>query len=191
MFDLETMRLIADAEKLTRWTRWGSLPARLAGHVITTSLGKATSVRNDDDLRHIWNHILDRPLTEPDRRSLCGPCVNTITYQFRMLNNIHWATTLENRQWAGIFTPHGSIGHEGRNTSAQDIFPNLNKLLWIIITLPMTSCSVERLLSIVGVIKTDLRTSMSSSCLNNLSFEKALGLYWDHLCIQHWARRQW
>lgn len=34
--------------------------------MVTTSLGKATSVRNGDDLRHIWNDFLDRQLTEMD-----------------------------------------------------------------------------------------------------------------------------
>lgn len=60
---------------------------------------------------------------------------------------------------------------------APDIFPNLNKLLRVIITLPMTSCSVERLFSTAGRIKTDLRASMSTTRLNNLaplSFEKEL-----------------
>lgn len=60
---------------------------------------------------------------------------------------------------------------------APDIFPNLNNLLRIIVTLPMTSCSVERLFSTSGRIKTHLRTSMCTGRVNNLallSFEKEL-----------------
>lgn len=41
-------------------TRERRLPARLSGSVVTTSLGKATSVRTDEDLRRTWNDILDR-----------------------------------------------------------------------------------------------------------------------------------
>ena len=45
---------------ITAGTRERRLPARFTGSVVTTSLGKATSVRNDDDLRRTWNDILDR-----------------------------------------------------------------------------------------------------------------------------------
>ncbi|KAJ4947754.1 hypothetical protein JOQ06_009787 [Pogonophryne albipinna] len=63
------------------------------------------------------------------------------------------------------------------DSCASDIFPNFNKLLRVIITLPMTSCSVERLFSTVGRIKTSLRASMTTVRLNNLSllsFEREL-----------------
>lgn len=49
-------------------------PVRLAGHVVTTSLGITTSVGNDDDLTHIWNDILDRQLTELDNRFQKDQC---------------------------------------------------------------------------------------------------------------------
>lgn len=73
-------------------------------------------------------------------------------------------------------------------------FPNLNKLLWVIVTLHMTSWSVETD-STAGQIKTDLGTS-SSPRLNNLSGPLVLwkgtlwlfGRWWDHLWDQHWTR---
>ncbi len=58
-----------------------------------------------------------------------------------------------------------------------DIFPNIKSLLMAIITLPMTSCSVERLFSVTNRIKTCLRSSMLTGRLNNLpllSFEREL-----------------
>lgn len=58
-----------------------------------------------------------------------------------------------------------------------DIFPNINQLLRVVVTLPMTSCSVERLFSTVTRVKTSLRSSMTSVRLNNLSllsFEREL-----------------
>lgn len=59
----------------------------------------------------------------------------------------------------------------------EDIFPNINCLLRAIITLPLTSCSVERLFSATNRIKTRLRSSMLTGRLNNLtllSFEREL-----------------
>lgn len=58
-----------------------------------------------------------------------------------------------------------------------EIFPNVGALLWVIIILPMTSCTVERLLSMTDQIKTRLRASMSTPRLKNftfLSFEREL-----------------
>lgn len=54
--------------EITRWgitagTRGRRLPARLAESVLKTSLGKATNVRTDDDLQHLWCGILDRQLS--------------------------------------------------------------------------------------------------------------------------------
>ena len=56
-----------------------------------------------------------------------------------------------------------------------DIFPNMNSLLRAFLTLPMTTCTVDRLLSTVRQIKTGTRATMligRLSSLSPLSFER-------------------
>uniref|UniRef100_A0A8C1TUJ4 HAT C-terminal dimerisation domain-containing protein n=1 Tax=Cyprinus carpio TaxID=7962 RepID=A0A8C1TUJ4_CYPCA len=167
---------------ITPQTRVRKVSARLAGSVVTTSLGKATSVRNDDDLRHIWNDILDRQLTELDNHfqedhlRLCDhfhilvedPELTVFIEQLcrKIANSLEFPSLME-----------------VLDICAPDIFPNLNKLFQVVITLPMTSCSVERLFSTAGRIKTDLRASMSTTHFKNLcllSFEKELCDFLDY-----------
>ena len=58
-----------------------------------------------------------------------------------------------------------------------DIFPNMNSLLRALLTLPMTTYTVGRLLSAVNRIKTGTRATMLTDRLNSLSllsFEREL-----------------
>ncbi len=50
-----------------------------------------------------------------------------------------------------------------------DIFSNINALLRVMVTLPMTACTVEIIFSTAHRIKTRLRSSMSTHRHNNLS----------------------
>lgn len=45
-------------------SRQRKMPARLSDTVVTTSLGKASSIKSNTDLRQMWNAILDRQITE-------------------------------------------------------------------------------------------------------------------------------
>ncbi|CAM4658841.1 unnamed protein product [Leuciscus chuanchicus] len=154
---------------ITSGTRVRKVPARLAGSVVTTSLGKATSVRNDDDLRHIWNDILDRQLTELDNRfqedqygimraaatflpqsktfaekdSLRAPC----DHFHISVEDAELTVFIEQLRRKVANSLEFPSLMEVLDICAPDIFPNLHKLLQVIITLPMTSCSVERLFS--------------------------------------------
>ncbi|CAL9706626.1 unnamed protein product [Knipowitschia caucasica] len=59
----------------------------------------------------------------------------------------------------------------------RDIFPVMNSLLRALLTLPMTTCTVERLFSTVNRIKTSTRATMLTERLNSLSllsFEREL-----------------
>ena len=51
-----------------------------------------------------------------------------------------------------------------------DIFPSIHQLLKILLTIPQTSVTVERLFSSVKRIKTHIRSSMSTSRLSALTF---------------------
>ncbi len=56
-----------------------------------------------------------------------------------------------------------------RRARRRDIFSNINALLRVMVTLPMTTCTVERLFSAAHRIKTRLRSSMSTRRHNSLS----------------------
>ena len=63
-------------------------------------------------------------------------------------------------------------------------FPSVHYFLKALITLPMTTCNVERLFSSVKIVKSARRTTMSTARLNSLcllSFERDLsdGLDYD------------
>ena len=44
------------------------LPARLSDTVVTTSLGETSSIKNNTDLRQMWNTVLDRRIAELNYR---------------------------------------------------------------------------------------------------------------------------
>ena len=50
----------------------------------------------------------------------------------------------------------------------KNLYPNVYKLLTILLTLPVTSCEVERLFSTLKRIKTYLRNSIAGNRLNGL-----------------------
>ena len=59
----------------------------------------------------------------------------------------------------------------------KDVFPRINSLIHVLATLPVTSCSVERLFSVVNRVKSKIRTTMVTDRLNSISllmFEKEL-----------------
>ena len=51
----------------------------------------------------------------------------------------------------------------------KDIFPDVYNLYQILVTIPQTSCKVERMFSSVKRIKTRLRSQMTSERLSNLA----------------------
>ena len=59
---------IMQKNDITEWdvkkSRERKMPARLSDSVVTTSLGKATTVKSNADLRQIWISLLERQLTE-------------------------------------------------------------------------------------------------------------------------------
>ena len=51
----------------------------------------------------------------------------------------------------------------------KDFYPNINVLLRIMGTIPVTSCECERSISLLRLIKTSLRSSMGQDRLNGLA----------------------
>ena len=60
-------------------------------------------------------------------------------------------------------TPEKVLAHLDK-----DYFPNIRMLFIIMATLPVTSCECERSISALGLIKTNLRSTMTEDRLNGL-----------------------
>lgn len=180
-------------------SRERKLPSKLSASVITSSLGKSDSIKTDDDLRHLWNEVLDRQIMELNSR------FHDDVYDFMRAAVVFspGSSTFGDRESITVACKHYSIdigdaeltvfiqqlkrkADDGQgfaslmevlDNTPEDIFPNVNKTIRALITLPMTSCSVERLFSTTNRIKTSMRSSMITARLNNLSllsFEREL-----------------
>lgn len=195
-------------------SRQWKLPVKLADSVVTTSLGKTSSIKSDSDLRQLWNNILDRQITELNSRfqedtygimqaaasfskesQTCG-----LKEQLKTTCD-HYAISIEDAEFTVFIQQLSRKMNMGKSdfssimsvldSCPDDIFPNINSLLRIIVTLPMTSCSVERLFS------TTTRIKKLSSHINDkrpaepLQFavfwawtDRYIGLWWNHHHIQ-------
>lgn len=71
---------------------------------------------------------------------------------------------------ASLDTPMKALAH-----TDGDIFPNIQVLLHIMATLPVTSCECERSISMMRLVKSQLRTTMGQTRLNSLAL-----LYYHH-----------
>ena len=171
--------------------------------VVTTSLGKTSSIKSDSDLRQLWKSILDRQITElnsrvqedtygimqaaasfPKESQTCGLKEQLKT---TLTAKDHYATSSEDAEFTVFIQQLSRKMKMGKSdfssimsvldSCPDDIFPYINSLLMIIVTLPMTSCSVERLFSTTTRIKHRLHTSVTRAQLNHfslLSFERQL-----------------
>ena len=61
-------------------------------------------------------------------------------------------------------TPEKALVHADK-----DFYPNIHTLLSIMATLPVTSCECERSISMLRIVKSQLRSSMGQNRLNNLA----------------------
>ena len=190
---------------ITSWSpvcrpRKRMLPAKLADSTVETTLGKSTRAQCNEDLRALWNCILDRQIGELNSRFkedtygimkasdallpgsvnfgmkelLKGPCS---LYGIAITDTeLAWFTeNLTRRVTAEKLKLHTLT--DVLDYCSQDAFPNVHCLLRAILALPLTSCSVERLVSATGRIQTRLRTSMLTHRLNSLTlltFEREL-----------------
>jgi len=61
-------------------------------------------------------------------------------------------------------TPEKVLAH-----TDYDHFPNIHTLIVIVATLPITSCECERSISMLKLLKTTLRSTMTENRLNGLA----------------------
>ncbi len=179
-------------------SRERKLPAKFSQSIVITTLGKTSAIKNNGDLRALWNCILDNEMAELNSRfkddtygimrasATLIPGSTTFGTQELIKSPCSlYGITVCDAEFA-FFTQFikGKADKDKMpsliellDACAADIFPGMNRLLRAIITLPMTSCSVERLFSATHRINTRLRASMVTERLNNLtllSFEREL-----------------
>lgn len=180
--------------------RQRKLPSRLNDSHVTSSLGKSASmIRSNEDLHSLWINILDRHLMELNSRfqnnsygiMKAAASLLPTSNAFAQMEELRAASAhyglaigdpelsvfkqqLERKVSAGYSCPSLI---EVLDVCPKEIFPNINGLLQILITLPITSCTVERLFSTVNRVKAPVRSSMHTQRLNSLallSFEREL-----------------
>lgn len=162
------------------WER--KLPAKLCASVVTNSLGKGGNIKSDENLRHLWNEVLDRQTMELNSHFRdktygfmhaavgCLPGSNT----FGDVNSLtvaskHYSIDIGDANLTVFMQQVKRKADTGQgftslmevlDNSPEDILPNVNKMKQALIILPVTSCSVERLFSKTNCIKTCLRSPM-------------------------------
>uniref|UniRef100_A0A3B4X175 TTF-type domain-containing protein n=1 Tax=Seriola lalandi dorsalis TaxID=1841481 RepID=A0A3B4X175_SERLL len=180
------------------------LPARLDSTYVDSTVGKSSHVQQNSDLQNIWNDILDKQLMELNSRfkpnsygfmkatAACMPHSETFGDKAHIQQACaHFSIPVEDAEHtvfvqqlkrkaqaiSGEKKEHFPSLFEVLDACPRDIFPKMNGLLRALLTLPMTSCTVERLFSAVKRIKTCTRVTMLTGRLNSLSllsFEKEL-----------------
>lgn len=116
-------------------------------------------------------------------KSSWRPHAIIMQYKLRMLNSLF---LLSKMNMASDFSSIMSV----LDSCTDDIFPNLNTMLRIIVTLPMTSCSVERLFSTTRIKKSSshINDKCPAELLQFAVFwawtDRYIGLWWNHHHIQ-------
>lgn len=173
---------LMDKHEIVRWDISGSrkrkLPARLDNTHIDSTLGKSSPVQQNSDLQNFWNDILDKQMMALNTRfkpdtygfirtaSACLPRSDTFGDKALILP-AHFSIPQEAAEHT-VFVQQlkrkakaNKTTHKKKETLIEvldacrrDIFPNMDSLLLALLTLPMTTCTVERLFSAVSRIKT-------------------------------------
>ena len=102
----------------------------------------------------------------------------TLSFRWKTQSTLCLSSSLKEREWPiRAWTRNKKHSVEVPDACPRDIFPNMNSLLRALLTLPMITCTVERLFSAVNRMKTGTRATMLTDRLNSLSllsFEREL-----------------
>lgn len=178
------------------FSRKRKLPSR-DGSPVSACFGKSTRVRCAEDLRSLWYQILDSQINELDSRFhrdsyrlMRAAAALRANDESILAENVHpvsksYSVDVSDAElfaFSQIFRQTSSTGPcpsliEVFDTCSEENFPNLHLLIRILLTLPITACTDERICSSVSKIKTASRSTMLTAQLNPLSllsFEKDL-----------------
>ena len=175
------------------------LPAKFADSHVAYTVGRCAPIRSDSDLQSLWIMILDRQLVELNNHfqsdsygiMKVAASLLPVSDAFCQLDTLcalsrHYGLGLEGSKltvFRQLIKRKVDGGHqfpsiiEVLDSCNKDVFPNMNCLQRILITLPVTSCSVEYLFSVVNRIKSTSGATMLKERLNRivlLMFEKEL-----------------
>lgn len=175
------------------------ISSRLNKSVVTLSLANRAPITSYDDLRHIWFESLDCQLMELNKRfskdvyclmKAASSFIPTHSgFNFETIQELTSSVLkmynkppvpISELEFFVKFISQKKIHNsliELLDDVDEDIFPNVRNVLKLLVTLPVSSCSVERLFSTVKRVKTAQRASMLTSRLNHLSlisFEREL-----------------
>ena len=120
-------------------------------NLLPSSIGTASQTAlSKDDLKNIVQ------LYEDDL-----PCLLSLDAELDLWLH-HWKA--EPELASELNTPGKTLQYADK-----DFYPNISVLLRIMATIPVTSCECERSISLLGRIKTSLRSTMSQDRLNGLA----------------------
>ena len=181
-----------------RSTRTKNPSSRLAGYVVLQGLDSDNEV-GEIALKRLWYEVLDTIIAEMNSRfggeqlllMKCARGCLPHTDQFMDLDTVEAASKIchvnidssEVSIFRKFVLQKLSRGAEFDCLATlmvivdKDVFPTIHFLLQYLLTLPMTSCTVERMFSTMARVKTKHRTTMLTIRLSNLSilsFEREL-----------------
>lgn len=180
--------------EIENWDVSFSRKRKLQSRDESTSLGKSFKVRCADDLRALWNQILDSQVNELDcrfhrdaYRLMKAAAALRAGHDCDLPENVHpvsksYGVEISDAElfaFAQILRRTSSAVRsrlsllEAFDTCSEEKFPNVHLLIRILLTLPITPCTDERNRSSVNKIKTANRSTMLNP-LSLLSFEKDL-----------------
>ena len=91
------------------------------------------------------------------------PCARSLDVELEL-----WRTKWKDSELAeGLNTPMKALPHVDK-----DYFPNIHTLMLIMATIPITSCECERSFSLLRLVKSTSRTTMTEDRLNGLALMK-------------------
>lgn len=175
------------------------LPSRLADSHVTSTVGRCAPIRSDSDLNSLWNMVLDRQLMELNNRfqhdsyGIMKAAASLMPapgarFQLDALREAcgHYGIEMDTSE-LNVFQQLVQRKMDGGlrfssimevlDACNKDVFPRINSLLRVLATLPITSCTVERLFSVVNRVKSKIRSTMVTGMLNSISllmFERQL-----------------
>ena len=168
-----------------------TLPSRLRDSIVDAPVENCNTSDKFADFKRQVNEVTDRILSELERRfdgsnaiimqaiaALTPKCENFLNeeliFPFADLYGLDSeGISLELKNWKRFLArqdfPNASLlEHQSHVHRLRDAFPDLDRLLTIACTLPVSTCECERSFSTLRLVKSYLRSTMSNNRLHNL-----------------------
>ena len=185
----QKLKLVDVESELEQLRRSRRLPARLQNGVVETTIGNRQQFEGASDYRcYVYFPVLDSFIAEMNRRfsdesttimkavQACTPGSDTFfdpmaIEQFCQFYDVDLSIQSE----IEVARKYLSIQDLKKSAAAlldalpMNFFPHLTQMLRIIVTIPVSSATCERVNSCLGQIKNSKRSTMQNNCLSNLT----------------------